>query len=38
MKNENVAAHSYPFDGLPRGGLLELIRDLIEYAYRGHDC
>ena len=31
----NSAAHGYPFDGLPRGGLLELVRDLIEYAYRG---
>lgn len=30
----NMAAHGYPFDGLPRGGLLELVRDLILYAYR----
>ena len=30
----NNLAHGYPFDSLPYGGLLELIRDLIEYAYR----
>lgn len=30
----NSLAHGYPFDGLPYGGLLELVRDLIEYAYR----
>lgn len=30
----NGLAHGDPFDGLPWGGLLELIRDLIEYAYR----
>jgi hypothetical protein len=30
----NELAHGYPFDGFPRAGLLELIRDLIEYAYR----
>lgn len=30
----NLAAHGDPFDGLPVGGLLELIRDLITYAYR----
>ena len=30
----NQQAHGDPFDGLPRAGLLELIRDLIEYAYR----
>jgi hypothetical protein len=30
----NSAAHGDPFDGLPIGGLLELVRDLIEYAYR----
>lgn len=30
----NSLAHGYPFDGLPRSGLLELVRDLIEYAYR----
>lgn len=32
MRNEG--AHGYPFDGFPRSGLLELVRDLIEYAYR----
>lgn len=30
----NDLAHGYPFDGLPWSGLLELVRDLIEYAYR----
>ncbi|HMG46832.1 MAG TPA: hypothetical protein VK614_05175 [Allosphingosinicella sp.] len=30
----NAAAHGDPFDGFPIGGLLELVRDLIEYAYR----
>lgn len=30
----NSLAHGDPFDGLPWGSLLELIRDLIEYAYR----
>jgi hypothetical protein len=30
----NDMAHGYPFDGLPWGGLLELVRDLITYAYR----
>jgi hypothetical protein len=30
----NDSAHGYPFDGLPWAGLLELVRDLIEYAYR----
>ena len=31
----NGLAHGDPYDGLPWGGLLELVRDLIEYAYRG---
>ncbi|WP_294098675.1 hypothetical protein [Sphingomonas sp.] len=31
----NLLAHGDPFDGLPTGGLLELVRDLINYAYRG---
>jgi hypothetical protein len=31
----NALAHGYPFDGFPWGGLLELVRDLITYAY-GH--
>ncbi|TWC77162.1 hypothetical protein FB593_11824 [Rhizobium sp. SJZ105] len=30
----NGLAHGDPFDGLPWSGLLELIRDLIEYVYR----
>ncbi len=33
----NELAHGYPFDGLPQAGLLELVRDLIEYAYRAFD-
>lgn len=33
-ERRNLAAHGDPFDGLPVGGLLELIRDLITYAYR----
>jgi hypothetical protein len=31
----NDLAHGYPFDGFPWSGMLELVRDLIEYAYRG---
>ncbi len=30
----NDLAHGYPFDGWPQAGLFELVRDLIEYAYR----
>jgi hypothetical protein len=30
----NGLAHGDPFDSLPWSGLLELVRDLIEYAYR----
>jgi hypothetical protein len=30
----NAAAHGDPFDGFLWAGMLELIRDLIEYAYR----
>jgi hypothetical protein len=30
----NSLAHGDPFDGLPWSGLLELVRDLIHYAYR----
>jgi hypothetical protein len=30
----NDPAHGYPFDGLPSSGLLEVVRDLIDYAYR----
>lgn len=32
----NALAHGDPFDGLPASGLVELVRDLIEFAYRGH--
>jgi hypothetical protein len=30
----NELAHGYLFDGLPQAGLLELVRDWIDYAYR----
>ena len=30
----NELAHGYPFDGLPSSGLLEVVRDLVDYAYR----
>ncbi|WP_318764557.1 hypothetical protein [Agrobacterium fabrum] len=30
----NDLAHGYPFDGWPQSGLIELLRDLIEYSYR----
>lgn len=30
----NELAHGYPFDGFPQSGLIELLRDLIEYTYR----
>ena len=30
----NEGAHGNPFDGLLQSGLIELVRDLIEYAYR----
>lgn len=33
-QRRNRAAHGDPFDGMPVGGLLELVRDLITYAYR----
>jgi len=33
-ERRNALAHGDPFDGLPTGGLLELVRDLINYAYR----
>lgn len=32
----NSLAHGDAPDGLPWGGLLELLRDLIDYAYRDH--
>jgi hypothetical protein len=34
-ERRNSLAHGDPFDALPCGGLLELVRDLIVYAYRG---
>ena len=33
-QRRNRAAHDDPFDGLPVGGLVELVRDLITSAYR----
>lgn len=33
-ERRNTLAHGDPFEGLPTGGLLELARDLINYAYR----
>lgn len=33
-ERRNALAHGDPFDGLPTGGLLDLVRDLINYAYR----
>src|SRR3546814_13045652 len=33
-ERRNSLAHGDPFDGLPIGGLLELVRDLINFAYR----
>jgi hypothetical protein len=33
-ERRNALAHGDPFDGLPTGGLLELVRDLINFAYR----
>lgn len=35
-QRRNAMAHGDPFDGAPTGGLLELVRDLIEYAYRDY--
>lgn len=35
-ERRNLHAHGDSFAGLPAGGLLELARDLINYAYRGH--
>ncbi len=35
-ERRNALAHGDPFDGLPTGGLLELVRDLINYAYRNY--
>lgn len=33
-ERRNSLAHGDPFNGLPTGGLLELVRDLINFAYR----
>lgn len=33
-EGRNALAHGDPFDELPTGGLLELVSDLINYAYR----
>jgi hypothetical protein len=35
-EHRNSLAHGDPFDGLPTGGLLELVRDLINFAYRDY--
>jgi hypothetical protein len=35
-ERRNSLAHGDPFDGWPIGGLLEFMRDLINYAYRGY--
>ncbi|TGX49189.1 hypothetical protein E5A73_20355 [Sphingomonas gei] len=32
----NALAHGDPFDGLPTSGLIELVRDLINFAYRSY--
>ncbi|SAL09846.1 hypothetical protein AWB64_00207 [Caballeronia sordidicola] len=33
-QRRNAMAHGDPFDGFPVGGLLELVRDLITFAFR----
>ena len=33
-ERRNLLAHGDPFDALPCAGLVELVRDLIVYAYR----
>lgn len=35
-ERRNTLAHGDPFEGLPTSGLLELARDMINYAYRGY--
>lgn len=35
-ERRNTLAHGDPFEGLPIGGLLELVRDLINFAYRNY--
>ena len=34
VERRNPAAHGDPFDNMPCAGLIEVVRDLIEYAYR----
>ena len=34
----NESAHGAPFDGFSQAGLLELVRDLIDYSYRDWPC
>lgn len=35
-ERRNTLAPGDPFEGLPTGGLLELLRDLINFAYRDY--
>lgn len=35
-ERRNALAHGDTFEGLPTGSLLELVRDLITFAYRGY--
>jgi len=35
-QRRNALAHGDPFEGLPTAGLLELVRDLINFAYRDY--
>ena len=35
-ERRNTLAHGDPFEGLPTGGLLELVRDLINFVYRDY--
>ena len=35
-ERRNALAHGDPFEGFPTSGLLELVRDLINFAYRHH--
>lgn len=35
-ERRNTLAHGDPFEGVPTGGLLELVRDLINFAYRDY--
>ena len=35
-ERRNTLAHGDPFEGLPTSGLLELLRDLINFAYRDY--